>query len=127
MAITLLNSFLDVQNFIDQILTQNGEQGGVPSSPHKAFWRTLTYDQFVGGNVPGNVTDQNGQPIPILVKGNSAISNLILSLQGQGPIFGPDGSIERMPANADPPGGPPFFTADQIASIAAWIDKGCPK
>jgi hypothetical protein len=122
MPITPLNSFSDVQNFIDQVLQQNSEQGSVPNSPHKAFWRTLTYEQFVGGNVPG-VTDPNtGLPMPILVKGNSAQSNLILSLQGLGPVFGPDGAIGQMPAN-----GPPFFTTDQIGSIAAWSDKGCPK
>ena len=122
MAITPLNSFADVQNFIDQTLTQNGEQGSVPNSPHKAFWRSLTYDQFVTGSVPGVSDPNTGQPMPILVKGNSAKSNLILSLKGQGPIFGPDGPIGQMPAN-----GPPFFTADQIASIAAWIDNGCPR
>lgn len=122
MAITPLNSLADVQKFIDQILTQNDEQGGVGASPHKAFWSTLTYDQFVTGNFPGVTDPDTGQPMPILVNGNSAKSNLILSLQGQGPIFGPAGSIGQMPAN-----GPPFFTPDQVASIAAWIDKGCPK
>ena len=86
MAVTPLNSFVDVQRFIDQILTQNNEQGDIPNSPHKAFWSTLTYDRFVNGNVPG-VTDPNtGNPMPILIKGNSAQSNLILSLQGSGPI-----------------------------------------
>ena len=122
MAITPLNSFSDVQNFIDQILTTNGEQSGVPASPHEAFWRTLTYDQFVAGNVPGTTDPNTGQSIPILVKGDSSKSNLILSLQGKGPIFGPPGIIGQMPAN-----GPPFFADDQIASIAAWIDKGCPQ
>jgi len=122
MAITPLNSFVDVQNFIDRILTANSESSGVPASPHDAFWRNLTYAQFVTGNVP-NVTDPNtGQPMPILVKGNSPTSNLILSLRGVGPIFGPNGAIGQMPAN-----GPPFFTDDQIASLAAWIDKGCPQ
>jgi hypothetical protein len=122
MAITRLNTYADVQNFIDQILTQNGEQGDVPNSPHRAFWRNMTYEQFVDGNVPG-VTDPNtGQPMPILVKGNSAKSNLFLSLKGEGPLFDSNGPIGQMPAN-----GPPFFTADQIASIAAWIDNGCLK
>jgi len=127
MAITPLNSFADVQKFIDQVLTDNHEQARVRSAPHKAFWSTIngattTYDQFVNGTVP-NVTDPNtGNPMPVLVKGNSAQSNLILALQGSGPIFGPDGSIERMPG-----GGPPFFTADQINSIAAWIDNNCPE
>lgn len=121
MATSPLNSFADVQQFIAQILSQNNEQGAVPFSPHKAFWTSLTYEQFVDGNVPG-VTDPNtGNPMPILVKGNSTQSNIILALQGGGPIFGPDGAIGKMPAN-----GPPFFSADQIASIATWIDKGCP-
>lgn len=121
MAITQLNSFPDVQQFIDRIMTQNGEQGGVPNSPHLAFWLNLTYDQFVTGNVPGVNDPNTGLPVPILVKGNAAGSNLIMALQGQGP-FGPTGSFNQMPAN-----GPPFFTADQIASIATWIDNGCPK
>lgn len=122
MAITPLNSFADVQQFISQILTQNNEQGGVNFSPHKAFWNALSYDQFVNGNVPHVSDPTTGNPMPVLVKGNSAQSNLILALQGSGPIFGPGGTIERMPGN-----GPPFFTADQINSIAAWIDNGCPQ
>jgi hypothetical protein len=122
MAITPLNSFADVQQFITQVLTQNDEQGAVGFSPHKAFWIQLTFDQFVNGNVPHVNDPDTGQPLPILVKGNSAQSNLILALAGTGPLFGPNGSIGQMPAN-----GPPFFTADQIASIAAWIDAGCPQ
>jgi hypothetical protein len=110
-----------VQQFITKVLTDNAEAGGVAASPHKAFWSALTYAQFVNGNVPG-VTDDAGQPIPILVKGNSAGSNLILSLQGKGPLFDTNtGSIGQMPAN-----GPPMFTVDQVNSIAAWIDAGCP-
>jgi len=121
MAITPLHSFAAVQSFISQLLSQNKEQGGVGFSPHKAFWKTLTYDQFVNGNVPGVSDPNTGKPIPILVKGNSAQSNLILALQGIGPIFGP-AQFGQMPAN-----GPPFFSADEIASIAAWIDSGCPQ
>jgi hypothetical protein len=122
MTMTPLNSFADVQQFISQALSQNNEQDAVPFSPDKAFWSALTYDQFVNGNVPG-VTDPNtGNPMPILVKGNSVQSNLILALQGGGPLFGPNGAIGQMRAN-----GPPYFSEDQIASIAAWIDKGCPQ
>jgi hypothetical protein len=121
MAITPLNSFTAVQQFINQVLSQNKEQGGVQVSPHKAFWNTLTYDQFVNGNVPGVSDPNTGNPVSILVKGNSAQSNLILALQGSGPMFGP-GAFGQMPAN-----GPPFFSADQINSIAAWIDQGCPQ
>jgi hypothetical protein len=122
-AVTPLNSFADVQNFITKVLTDNREIGDVPNSPHKAFWKTSTYDEFVNGSVPGVTDPATGQPIPILVKGNSTISNLILSLQGKGPLFDPTtGSIGQMPAD-----GPPIFTDDQIMSIAQWIDAGCPK
>jgi hypothetical protein len=119
MAITPLNSYADVQQFITQVLTQNGDMGIVGGSPHRAFWTTLTYDQFVNGNVPNVLDPNSGQPLPILVKGHSAQSNLINALLGQGPIFGPGGSIVQMPENGTP------FSPDQIASIAAWIDNGC--
>ena len=122
MAITPINSFADLQSFLDQVLTQNGELDDTTGSPHKRFWRNLTYAQFVTGSVPGVSDPNTGQPMPILVKGNSANSNLILALSGQGPIFGANGAFGQMPAD-----GPPFFTADQIASVAAWIDKGCPQ
>jgi hypothetical protein len=121
MAITQLNSFAALQQFIEQVLVQNNEKGGVGFSPHKAFWMDLTYDQFVNGNVPSVTEPETGKPIPILVKGNSEQSNLILALQGSGPLFSPN-EFGQMPAN-----GPPFFSPDQIASIAAWIDAGCPQ
>lgn len=122
MALTPLNSFSDVQQFITKVLTDNGDIGSVPGAPHKAFWSSLTYDQFVNGNVPGVTDPASGQVIPILVKGNSANSNLILSLQGKGPLFDPNnGSIGQMPFQGTP------FTNDQINSIAGWIDAGCLK
>ncbi|HEY2105019.1 MAG TPA: cytochrome c [Candidatus Binataceae bacterium] len=121
MAITALNSFADVQSFITQVLVQSSQQGGLGFAPHKAFWNTLTFDQFVNGNVPNVPDTDTGNPIPILVKGNSAQSNLILALKGDGPLFA-DTGFGRMPAN-----GPPFFSDDDIASIAAWIDNGCPQ
>ena len=65
-AVVPLNSFAEVQNFITQVLTQNGEASGVTTSPHGSFWTTLSYRDFVTGDVP-HVTDPNsGQPIPIL-------------------------------------------------------------
>jgi hypothetical protein len=121
MATTALNSFADVQSFITQALVQNSQQGGVGFAPHRAFWSTLTYDQFVNGNVPNVPDPDTGNPIPILVKGNSAQSNLIMALRGDGPLFA-DAAFGRMPAN-----GPPFFSDDDIASIAVWIDNGCPE
>jgi hypothetical protein len=119
MAVTLLSSFLDVQNFINGILAQNHNTGMPAGSPHKAFWSTMTYDEFVNGNVP-NTSDDNGNPIPILVKGNSAASNIISALSGTGPLFGPV-DVGIMPPN---PG--VAFTPDQVKSIANWIDANCP-
>jgi hypothetical protein len=119
MAITPLNSFADVKKFIDQVLSQNGDSVG--GAQHGAFWNKLTYDQFVTGNVPNEVDPANNQPVRILVKGDSTKSNLIFALLGIGPTFGPGGSIGQMPKFATP------FTLDQIKSIAAWIDKGCPQ
>lgn len=112
-----LTSFADVQNLINTILTQNKEGGAVVGPPHGAFWSNLTYQQFTTGNVPG-VTP----PVPILIVGNSAQSNIILALRGVGPLFDNNtGTYGQMPAN-----GPPYFTAAQIAEIAGWIDSGCP-
>lgn len=123
MAITVLNHYADVQQFISNILTQNHESGGVATSPHRAFWNSLSYNDFVNGNVPGVNDPTSGQPLPILIKGDSANSNLILALQGKGPFFDPNtGAFGQMPAN-----GPPMFTDDQVNSIAHWIDAGCPQ
>jgi hypothetical protein len=114
MAIT---SYAQLQSFLSTILTTNQQMNSTKNSPHKDFWNNMTYAQFVGGNVPGV-----NPPLPILVKGNSAGSNLILALQGQGPLFNAAGMYGQMPGD-----GPPFFTADQIKQIADWIDAGCPE
>src|SRR5262245_31780118 len=121
MAITPLNSFADVQQFLTKVVTDNHEVLPVQNSPHKAFWITLTFDQFVNGNIPNVRNPATGDPIPILVKGKSDQSNIIMALSGTGPIFGPDGPFRQMP-----PGGTKF-TADQITCIANWIDAGCPE
>jgi hypothetical protein len=106
-----LQSCKEVQDFIDKVLTDNGLLGGVDFAPHVNFWRTLSYTEFTTGKVP------NVKPgTPILIKGNSKDSPLIRVLRGPYPPF------RRMPGN-----GPPFFTDDQVASIAGWIDAGCPE
>ena len=122
MAITRLDHYADVQQFIVSILNANGQQSS--GAPHKDFWATLGYDAFVSGPVPRVKDPDTGLPMPILVKGKSANSNLILALQGaKGTAFDPNtGAFGQMPAN-----GPPFFTDDQINSIADWIDRNCPQ
>jgi hypothetical protein len=112
-------------SYIESILNQNGEAGGVPAAPHKGFWDTLNYAQFTTGNVPG-VNFGPSPPYPIIVQWNGAASNIVLALQGKGPLFDPNtGTFGQMPANANPPS-MPYFTAAQVAPIAAWIDAKCP-
>jgi hypothetical protein len=118
---TVIGSFAQLRQFIDGILGTNGD---LPvSGPHKQFWDNLTYQQFTAGNVPGVVDPITNQPMKILVVGNSQASNIILALSGTpGTVFDPaHGGIGQMPE------GGTLFTSDQIASIAAWIDAGCPQ
>lgn len=116
-----INSYVQLQQYLTHILTANvssktgntEESDSENAAPHGAFWNTLSYNDFVTGDVP-NIG------VPILVKSNSSASNLILALRGQAPF---DGSqFERMPAD-----GPPYLTDEQIAPIAGWIDAGCPE
>jgi len=116
-----ITSYTQLQRHLTQILTDNistltgkSEQSDSENNaPHGAFWTTLSYDDFVNGEVPGI-------GVPILIKSISAQSNLILALRGLPPF---DGSqFSRMPAD-----GPPFLTEEQIAPIAEWIDAGCPE
>ena len=129
----MANSVIDSYNgsgltlgaYIDGILKQNNEAGGVASAPHSNFWDTLNYKEFTTGNVP-RVNFGPNPPYPILVVGNAANSNFVLALQGTGPLFDNNtGEFGQMPANAEPPG-MPYFTDQQIQSIIDWINKGCP-
>ena len=119
-----LHNYKDVQAFISNIMEENKVAGAPPpKSPHKAFWLSMAYDDFVNGDVPGVKDPATGNPITILSKGNSATSNLVLALRGQGPLFDPNhGAFGRMPANSQTP-----FTDNQIKEIADWIDRGCPE
>ena len=111
--------------YIDGILQQNNEAGGVAVAPHRNFWDTLSYTEFTTGSVPG-VNFGPSPPYPILTVGDGANSNLVLALQGTGPLVDNDtGAFGRMPANANPPERP-FFSAMQIQPIIDWINKGCP-
>jgi len=119
-----LNNFKDVQAFITQIMEENKVEGAAPpKSPHKAFWLSLSYEEFTTGNVPGVKDPSTGSPITILTRGDANSSNLILALRGLGPLFDPArGAFGRMPANSQKP-----FTDAQIDELASWIDKGCPE
>lgn len=134
MSYGALKSWADVQN----LLTQNA--GSISSSPHGAFWQSLSYDDFVNGCVPDPnglsggppcVLNPNqtpppaGTPVQILIKGNSKESNIILALRGMTPFDqadNPDDPFPQMPAGGSTP-----WTNDQIDQLAAWIDAGCPE
>lgn len=129
MSVTKIDSYngtgQTLGNYIDSILTQNNEAGGVPNAPHKNFWGTISYTEFTTGNVPG-VNSGPNPPYPVIVRWDGAASNIVLALQGKGPLFDPDtGVFGQMPANANPPS-MPFFTADQVKPISDWIDAKCP-
>jgi hypothetical protein len=117
-----LNSYADVQNHLNNVIAQLGSNIG--RARHGAFWNSLTYQQFITGNVtnisrpPGDPPNANGT-WKILVVGQSANSNIIKALEGNPPF---DGTIfPQMPAD-----GPPYFTQDQIQPLADWIDAKCP-
>ena len=124
-----LSSYAQVQAYLVRILTQdavgdsNAEQDAADGAPHGAFWATMTYQQFVAGNVPGVKDPATGKPMPILVSGNSAQSSIVMALRGTpGSPFDPDtGAFGPMPAD-----GAALLTEAQIAPLAAWIDAGCP-
>jgi hypothetical protein len=129
-AASQLGSYADVQAYLIKIFTadkapggSNAEDDAANGAPHGAFWATLSYQQFVAGNVPGVTDPKTGQAMPILSKGNSAQSNIITALRGTpGSPFDPNtGAFGQMPAD-----GAAFLTEAQIAPLAAWIDAGCP-
>jgi hypothetical protein len=112
-----LLSFGAVQAFLTKVMDDNHEMGTMARAPHRDFWNSLTYEEFTEGLMPHLKI-----PLPILVKGNSAASNLILSLRGEGPLFDPKtGKIGPMPLHGT------RFTEVQIRELANWIDAGCPK
>ncbi|OQP48099.1 hypothetical protein A4H97_30165 [Niastella yeongjuensis] len=120
---TKLNHFSEIQAFIEKIMADNIIPGAPPlNSPHKAFWATLSYDAFCNGTVPGVKDPVTGNSLPILKKGDSKSSNIIMALRGEGPLFGPGGPFGQMPA-----GGVTKFTIEQVQAIADWIDAGCPQ
>ena len=65
-----LNSFKAVQDFLNEVITQNGT--GISSAKHAAFWTNwtnmtkTTYTEFTTGNVP-----YVSPPVRILIPKNS--------------------------------------------------------
>lgn len=120
MALPDLTSFAQVQAFFNDFIKTNKIQ--IEGAPHADFWNnintddgfTTAYDSFINGNVP-NVQDGLGNPVKILVVGNSAASNVIMALKGTLAGFA------RMPR------GGPYMSNDEIGQLAGWIDNKCPQ
>jgi len=106
-----IKNYKELQILLNSFVGVNSLSPGI--APHGVFWNTLTYDQFVTGNVP-NIG------VPILVKGNSAESNLVQVLDGTSTQF-PQMPQPSPPYNANSPS-----QDDVINQVSAWIDANCP-
>jgi hypothetical protein len=103
-----------LQNYMNCMI--NYYSTDIADAPHHAFWNNLTYDEFINGNVPGV-----SPPVKILEIGNGDNSNIVQALQGVGPLFGPNGSIGKMPYDGTGP-----WTSEQIQPLIDWINAKCP-
>ena len=114
-----LRSYAEVQALLNSFMKRN--KGKIEFAPHEAFWNDMSHKQFIEGNVPG-VKGPAGEPLKILIVGNSRESNIIVALRGgKGSVFDSEkGAIGRMP----PVG--PFLSDQEIDRLADWIDRGCP-
>jgi len=106
-----ITNYKDLQDLLNSFVGVNSLTPGL--APHGVFWNTLSYQQFVTGNVPGI-------GVPILVKGNSAKSNLVQVLNGTSTNF-PQMPQPNPPYSANTPS-----QDDVISQVSAWIDAGCP-
>jgi hypothetical protein len=115
-----LVSYADVQALFEKFVRDNNVP--IQFAPHGAFWRTMTYDQFINGNMPGVLDPDTGMPLKVLIVRDAQHSNIVMALRGSpGTIFDPDtGTIGRMPPSG------PFMIDDDINRLADWIDRGCP-
>ncbi len=109
-----IQSYAEFQSYMNQLISLYGTS--ISDAPHKAFWETYTYEQFISGNVP-NISP----PVKILEVGNGPASNIVQALQGVGPLFGPNGNYGQMPADGTGP-----WTTAQIQPVIDWINANCP-
>jgi hypothetical protein len=117
-----INSYKELGTYINSILSAN--QDLPVGGDHKNFWDTLSYDDFINGNVPGIVHPVTGLPMKILVVGDPDNSNLIEALRGtKGSVFDPKGDPDK--TIGEMPEGGTEWKKDQIDPIAEWIKNGC--
>ena len=105
--------FDDVVAILDKSV--GGPDADVAS--HGPFWRGVTRDRFVEMKVGGR---------KLVILGDGANSNLVLSLKGEAP-FGSD--LDDPPVGAVTPVMPAYLdpvAAGEISAIEQWINDGCP-
>lgn len=104
-----LNNFADVQALLNNFVASAGVTPD--QAPHGVFWDT-DYESFMNLSIFGQY--------PVVEKGNSANSNIILALKGTLP------DIPQMP-QPSPPYNEANPSQDQvIEALSGWIDAGCP-
>jgi hypothetical protein len=108
-----------IMNFTDVIEILDKSVGGPDAdvASHGPFWRGVSRDTFVEMKVGGR---------KLVILGDGANSNLVLSLKGQAP-FGSD--LDDPPAGAVTPQMPAYLdpiSLDEISDIEQWINEGCP-
>jgi hypothetical protein len=101
---TTITYWTDVQNLLNKCAVETS----IGRSPHKYFWDDATktvkenYCVFTTMDAPGTGTK-------ICTPGDSKTSKI----------------IEYLTSHFMPGGGGPYFTDEQIAGLATWIDNGC--
>lgn len=126
MSVTI-NNYADLQAALTALVTNNDLQIG--QAPHRAFWESMSYEDFISGNVPG-VSDPSPphDPYKIVDPGNAANSTIYQALSGAaGTVFDPNtGDFGQMPQPSAPYNSVPPLQSDIIAALETWINDGCP-
>jgi hypothetical protein len=114
-----INNYDDLKTLLNNFVAAAQVTPGL--APHGVFWNTLTYDEFINGDVPG---------VPgfkILEVGNAAGSNIIMALSGtpNTPFDPNSGNIGQMPQPTPPYNAAAPTQTDVIAALTDWINNGC--
>jgi hypothetical protein len=108
-AATPINTWADVMAFFNNCVVQTA----IGSSPHGEWWEHYATDQENYCFFTTGTLSIYGTNYKVCTPGDSANSMIIKILEG---YASPPGQM---------PAGGPFFTTDQIAQLATWIDNGC--
>jgi hypothetical protein len=119
--------FNTVQAYLTAIAKANGN---IDVSPHQAFW-LVTYEQFVGGTLPGPT--YRGASIPLIWKDAPVLSPFFMILvepkgwggKRQMPPGGPDLSKDEVNVTLDD--GSTVTTKKIRDDIQGWLENGFPK